>query len=125
LSDVANHERNIADNLSFRSKKNDLTALEGEIGQLERDLEKYENHSYTSQLRDLKESQDRLVIESSVLEGERSQLLVNLKSIKSELEGEFANSYREFKDAQIKVKTTELAISDLEKYAKALDMYVF
>ncbi|KAJ3349743.1 DNA repair protein rad50 [Allomyces javanicus] len=69
----------------------------------------------------LRKQQNDLVTEQAKLQGECTQLEVNQRNIQSELEGEYKNANAEFQEMKYKVATTELAVSDLEKYAQALD----
>ncbi|KNE73095.1 hypothetical protein AMAG_17250 [Allomyces macrogynus ATCC 38327] len=121
LSEETNHERNINDNISFRQKQRELAALEAKTQELQTEIADHDQHSYSAQVARLRKQQNDLVTEQAKLQGECTQLEVNQRNIQSELEGEYKNANAEFQEMKYKVATTELAVSDLEKYAQALD----
>ncbi|KAJ3361698.1 DNA repair protein rad50 [Allomyces arbusculus] len=121
LSEETNHERNINDNISFRQKQRELAALEAKAQELQAEIADHDQHSYSAQVAKLRKQQNDLVTEQAKLQGECTQLEVNQRNIQSELEGEYKNANAEFQEMKYKVATTELAVSDLEKYAQALD----
>jgi len=54
------------------------------------------------------------------LTGELGSLKAQLKSLETDLK-EFKDVYKKYTDQLIRVKVSDMANSDLEKYAKALD----
>ncbi|KAJ3357510.1 DNA repair protein rad50, partial [Allomyces javanicus] len=89
--------------------------------ELQAEIADHDQHSYSAQVARLRKQQNDLVTEQAKLQGECTQLEVNQRNIQSELEGEYKNANAEFQEMKYKVATTELAVSDLEKYAQALD----
>lgn len=56
--------------------------------------------------------------------GEQRQLEEQLSQTQRELEADYGNVEKEYEQQYFKCQTEELANSDLEKYAKALDTQV-
>lgn len=113
--------RNIQDNLSFRQLGRDFERLDDQLEGLDLDyaakmrLEYGEKHH--------KAEEDRIA-----LTGEAQHLAGNISGVKSDiaareenLRKNYRDIHKQFSQKLVEVKTSEIANSDLEMYAKALD----
>ncbi|KAI9168398.1 DNA repair protein rad50 [Blastocladiella emersonii ATCC 22665] len=121
VAEVRDHERNISDNLAYREMQRERSKMDAQAAALQREIAALEQHQYTDRVHRLKRLQTDAMREASVLEGERGQLEANLVGIDAELAGPYANADAEYKEVRVQVKTSEMAVADLEKYGKALD----
>ncbi|KAG0052921.1 DNA repair protein rad50 [Gryganskiella cystojenkinii] len=120
LAEFKNLQRNIDDNLRYRrykTKCNDLETLHAEIS-AKKDGEAI--GSYDRQLRRLSQRQSDLSAERAGLKGELRQLQDHHKRYEEELSVDYKDVVEKYHKNMISCKTTELALEDLEKYAKAL-----
>ncbi|KAJ1513563.1 DNA repair protein rad50 [Coelomomyces lativittatus] len=120
-SEWAIKEREILDNLSYREKQERLNLSDQQIQESLEQLREYEKKQYTFRLQETKTKHMEALKEHSKLLGEKSQLELNLQQVSNELTQDYADTQKDFRYQQIKVRTSELANKDLEQYAKALD----
>ena len=125
VSQIQLHQRNIADNLQLRKFSADKLKLENKIASNRRELSKYDLGNINNQLVDLQTRQDELVSERAEAMGSLRQLEESVKELKKMLDSDFQNIEKQYAENKFKYMVDELAMNDLEKYAKALEQYVF
>ncbi|KAF9915485.1 DNA repair protein rad50 [Lobosporangium transversale] len=120
LADVKNIQRSVDDNLRYRRYRAKVKELEEKIAEVDRKKDREAQATYSRQLHRLSQRQSDLTSERAGLIGELRQLQDQKKSYEAELSGEYRDVVQKYHDSLISYKTTELALQDLEKYAKAL-----
>ncbi|KAF9178564.1 DNA repair protein rad50 [Haplosporangium sp. Z 11] len=120
LSEFRDLQRNIDDNLRYRRYKTKAKELETQIAEASSKKNDEAHGTYTRQLNRLSKRQSDLSAERAGLNGELRQLQGQKRSYEEELSGEYKDVVQNYHDNLIAYKTTELALQDLEKYAKAL-----
>ncbi|KAI9000249.1 hypothetical protein BC832DRAFT_541389 [Gaertneriomyces semiglobifer] len=118
---VASLRRQIDDNMRFRQKQRDLRALEENIQRLEKDGAAFDSASIISQYNRLKARHEHLIGERAGLVGESKQMQEQVRRLERELRNDYKDIDLDYQRHLIELKTEEMASSDLEKYAKALD----
>ncbi|KAI9146471.1 hypothetical protein BKA69DRAFT_1120909 [Paraphysoderma sedebokerense] len=121
LSDIQSLERNISDNMKYRKLKIDIAEQDRKIAELEVSKQEHDQKGYQGQLDEYREKSQQYIQEESRLQGEIAQLQLRLLSDENSLNGDYKDADLRYQRQIVKVKTTEMAISDLEKYSKALD----
>ncbi|KAF9964853.1 DNA repair protein rad50 [Mortierella alpina] len=120
LSEFKSLQRNIDDNLRYRRYKAKQLELETQIAEVNSKKNSEVQGTYTRQLNRLSQRQSDLTAERAGLKGELRQLQDQKRLYEGELGGEYKDVVQNYHDSLIGYKTTELALQDLEKYAKAL-----
>ncbi|RUS15864.1 hypothetical protein BC937DRAFT_91878 [Endogone sp. FLAS-F59071] len=120
VSDEKMAERNISDNLRFRYNQRKITDMEASIAKL-RHEERHDPALYSLQTQKLKVKQMKLGSEQSSLEGQVQQMIEQTEKFEEELRTEFKNSHEDWRKQLIKLKTSQMANTDLDKYSRALD----
>ncbi|KAF9115955.1 DNA repair protein rad50 [Mortierella sp. AM989] len=120
LAEFKNLQRNIEDNLRHRRYNAKSKELAAEIAEARLKMDGRVKETYSHQLSRLSQRQSNLTAEKAGLKGELRQLQDQRQQYEDELNGEYKDIVRKYHDNLIGYKTTELALQDLEKYAKAL-----
>ncbi|KAJ3185247.1 DNA repair protein rad50 [Gaertneriomyces sp. JEL0708] len=118
---VASLRRQIDDNVRFRQKQRDLRALEESIQRLQKDGAAFDSASIISQYNRLKARHEHLIGERAGLVGESKQMQEQVRRLERELRNDYRDIDLDYQRHLIELKTEEMASSDLEKYARALD----
>jgi DNA repair protein RAD50 len=117
-------KQNISDNKKYRMKKKELAQVEESISKLDKDYEKYTGTSKfdDKEIESIKKKRNKLTNEKSELIGMKTTHNDRIKKIKSELtKEEYADVEKKYKSTLIKLKTSEMANEDLDKYFNALN----
>lgn len=125
LTDLQVMERNIQDNLRFRKLEKDVREKRQELGRLSQSGGSFDTEAYKAKLQDLKIQQSNLTGERAMLQGEINELSNQKKGLERDLLTDYKDIEEIYRRQMIKVQTGKLANQDLEKYALALDKYVF
>ncbi|RDX42487.1 hypothetical protein OH76DRAFT_1362729 [Lentinus brumalis] len=111
---------NLRDNLRFRRLKRDLAATDAELNAIDMEEAAKAKRIWTDKWTVEKQKENDLQSRYSHIAGELSSLQTYLKTLESDM-SEFKNVGKKYRDQLIKVKMSDMANNDLEKYAKALD----
>ncbi|EPQ30278.1 uncharacterized protein PFL1_02394 [Pseudozyma flocculosa PF-1] len=114
-------ERNILDNLRYRQLQKDIVAIEAEIDSLDLEQAQRSRKHFADKYNEAKEEENRMNGEASHLSGEIASLRAQIQGREVELRDDYRGVHAKYKQKLIEVKTSDLANSDLEKYAKALE----
>ncbi|KAG0001982.1 DNA repair protein rad50 [Entomortierella chlamydospora] len=120
LTGFKNLQRSIDDNLRHRRYVAKAKELEAKISETKSKKDGKAQETYSLRLNRLSQRQSNLTSEKAGLKGEIRQLQDQKLQYEDELNGEYKDVVRKYHDNLIGYKTTELALQDLEKYAKAL-----
>ncbi|KAG0229404.1 DNA repair protein rad50 [Actinomortierella wolfii] len=120
LADLKELQRNINDNLRYRRYKTRIEELASQVTSLQDKRANESQQSYNRQLNRLNTKQSDLSAERAGLKGELRQLESQKRAYEHELETDYKDVGQKYLDSLIKLKTIEIANSDLEKYSKAL-----
>ncbi|KAF9174815.1 DNA repair protein rad50 [Mortierella sp. AD011] len=120
LTGFKNLQRSIDDNLRHRRYVAKAQELEAKISGAKSKKNGKAQETYSLRLNRLSQRQSNLTSEKAGLKGEIRQLQDQKLQYEDELNGEYKDVVRKYHDNLIGYKTTELALQDLEKYAKAL-----
>ena len=116
---------NISSNLRYRKAERDIAKVQEELDTI--DLEQLAksrrefNTKYREKLDQESETQNAWQRASGILVG----LTANREKLQKTLDTDYKDIKRLFKEQMIKVKVSETANNDLEKYGKALDKSVY
>ncbi|KAK9728775.1 DNA repair protein rad50 [Basidiobolus ranarum] len=114
-------KRNIDGNIRYRQTRREIHDIENNLSMLYVERKKYDDDSYAAQLHKLEEKQSRLQTKTYGLRGELKQLEDQRNRLIQELDTDYKDVEGQYRMQVIKLKTSEMANADLEKYAKALD----
>jgi DNA repair protein RAD50 len=114
-------ERNIVDNLQYRQLGRDIRKIEEDLSQLDLDEASKNRREFESKYHAQNQEVNKLNGESQHLSGEIASLQEQLNARDDELKKDYKDVAKRFSQKLVEVKTSEIANSDLEKYAKALD----
>ncbi|KAF9361291.1 DNA repair protein rad50 [Mortierella sp. AD094] len=120
LAGFKNLQRSIDDNLRHRRYNAKDRELEAKISEIKSKKDGKAQETYSLRLNRLSQRQSNLTAEKAGLKGEIRQLQDQRLQYEDELNGEYKDVVQKYHDNLIGYKTTELALQDLEKYAKAL-----
>ncbi|GJJ77711.1 DNA repair protein RAD50 [Entomortierella parvispora] len=120
LAEFKNLQRNIEDNLRYRRYKKKAEELEAQYAETAAKKDGEAQGTYTRQLTRLSQRQSDLSGERAGLKGELRQLQDQRRTYEDELNVDYKDVVPKYHENLINCKTTELALEDLEKYAKAL-----
>ena len=121
LSEIQVLERNIQDNFQYRRIQKEVSTKVTEISELERNRGSFDVSAHQSLMKRLKEEQEKASAERAGLQGEVRQLEIQKTQLERELDTDYKDIEEKYRSQLIKLKTLELANTDLETYAKALD----
>mmetsp|Transcript_27257 Transcript_27257/g.40242 ORF Transcript_27257/g.40242 Transcript_27257/m.40242 type:complete len:1418 (-) Transcript_27257:229-4482(-) len=123
IADQESHRTMISGNLELLKYQEKLKSLEKEMNNLEHELENIEGHDVAMQeYAEASKRKAKLLDTKARLEGRRGGFAEQIRSLKRKLlTPEYKNIDERHRQAMIKHDTTNLAVSDLDKYKKALD----
>ncbi|RPD62360.1 hypothetical protein L227DRAFT_34009 [Lentinus tigrinus ALCF2SS1-6] len=111
---------NLRENLRFRRLKRDLAATESELNAIDMEEAAKAKRIWTEKWNVEKQKETDLQTKYAHIGGELSSLQAQLKTFETDMT-DFKNIGKRYRDQLIKVKMSDMANNDLEKYAKALD----
>ncbi|KAI0699279.1 hypothetical protein C8T65DRAFT_659755 [Cerioporus squamosus] len=111
---------NLRENLRFRRLKRDLAVTEAELNAIDMEEAAKAKRIWTEKWNVEKQKETDLQTKYAHIGGELSSLQTQLKTLEKDM-NEFKNVGKKYRDQLIKVKMSDMANNDLEKYAKALD----
>ncbi|KAI0702294.1 hypothetical protein BC835DRAFT_1404375 [Cytidiella melzeri] len=111
---------NLRENMRVRKLIKDIAATQAEIATYDLDEAAKAKRIFDEKYAVEKQKETDLHAECSHVDGELSSLRVQLKTIEADFK-EFKDISKRYRDQLIKVKLSDMANNDLEKYAKALD----
>ncbi|KAF8798952.1 hypothetical protein BYT27DRAFT_6885490 [Phlegmacium glaucopus] len=111
---------NLHDNIIARNLAKDIAKTQAEIDSYDMEEAGKARRNYDEKYEPAKLREKHLHEAYNQLTGELSSLKVQLKSLETDLK-EFKDVHKKYTDQLIRVKVSDMANSDLEKYAKALD----
>ena len=123
-SEVQLMERMVLDNLRIRELARRVSDIQVRIEGLNRRINSFDKQSTLVLFQRQQLKQSDLLGERSGLLGEIRQLQDQLVRFNKELETDYPDIERNYKKHYIKVKSTGIAIDDLDKYSKALDQAI-
>ncbi|KAF8645183.1 hypothetical protein AX16_008010 [Volvariella volvacea WC 439] len=120
ISSSANSLSTLRENIRIRRVMKDIADIEGEIAQYDMEEAAKARRNFESQYGALQERERALNSKFSHIAGEIGTLKSQLKKSTDQLK-DYRNINKEYTEQLIKVKMSDMANNDLEKYAKALD----
>ncbi|CAA7261579.1 unnamed protein product [Cyclocybe aegerita] len=111
---------NLRDNIIVQKLTMEISKIQSEINSYDMDEAAKARRNYEHKYRPAKEREEKLNEVYHQLTGELGSLKAQLKTLESDLK-EFKDVYKKYTDQLIRVKVSDMANNDLEKYAKALD----
>lgn len=123
-SEVQFLERTVLDNMKVRELARRAAEIRIRAEQLVQRVGNFDKTHTTAQLQWHQLRHSDLMGERSGILGEIRQLQDQAGRVARELEADYPNVDASYKRQYVKVKSTEIAIEDLEKYAKALDQAI-
>ncbi|KAI1789650.1 hypothetical protein LXA43DRAFT_1020614 [Ganoderma leucocontextum] len=120
ISEAAVTLANLRENIRFRRLKRDLAATEAELDAIDMEEAAKAKRIWTEKWNVEKQKETDLQTKYAHIGGEVSSLKSQLKTFESDM-SDFKNVNKKYKDQLIRVKMSDMANNDLEKYAKALD----
>ncbi|KAJ3336363.1 DNA repair protein rad50 [Gonapodya sp. JEL0774] len=116
--------RRIEDNLQVKRLEKEAENLASQLRLLSQEFRSVDRRSFDQQYIQLKKKQDQFLEERAGIAGETKQLEDRRNQLHRELETDYKDVEDKYRTQLVKLKTEEMADSDLSKYAKALDEYV-
>ena len=123
-SEIQVIERMILDNLRIRELARRINDIQVRVGSLNERIGSFDKQSTLVLLQRQQLKQSDLLGERSGLLGEIRQLQDQLTRFNRELDTDYLDIEKNYKRQYIKVKSTGIAIEDLDKYGKALDQAI-
>ncbi|PLW41998.1 hypothetical protein PCASD_10075 [Puccinia coronata f. sp. avenae] len=117
-------ERNITDNIRYRTYISEIQELEEKISQIDVEKAKEACRKFDAEYDTAEKCLAKLKSEQAKLGGEIGMDKNNLKEKTSERESDYKDIIKRHRSQLVKVKTVEIANQDLDKYAKALDQAI-
>jgi DNA repair protein RAD50 len=115
-------KRNLEDNLRFREEKQKLNEIEQNLNQKKEKLQEYDKNTILENISSLDTRIESLKSKLNQCLGAKNAYLEQLKTQQLELKKpHYIHADDEYRKAFVKLKTTEMIASDLDKYYKALD----
>ncbi|KDR82825.1 hypothetical protein GALMADRAFT_112894 [Galerina marginata CBS 339.88] len=111
---------NLRDNIIVQKLTKDIAKTQAEIDSYDMEEAARARRNYEDKYEPSKRREEKLGEVYHQLTGELGSLKAQLKSLETDLK-EFKDVYKKYTDQLIRVKVSDMANSDLEKYAKALD----
>ncbi|KAJ3067708.1 DNA repair protein rad50, partial [Quaeritorhiza haematococci] len=126
VSEVQVIQRNVDDNLKYRRMRREVKECEERIKELGEEARKVKramggSGGISVLYKRLKDRHEELVGERAGLVGELKQLEEQGRQYVKELNSDYNEIDEKYRQCCVKVKTGELAHTDLDKYSKALD----
>lgn len=123
-SEVQFIERTVLDNMKVRELARRAAEIQARAEQLAQRVGSFDKAHATAQLQRQQLGHSDLMGERSGLLGEIRQLQDQAGRFARELEADYPDADASYKRQYVRVKCTEIAIEDLERYAKALDQAI-
>ncbi|PIL22506.1 hypothetical protein GSI_15195 [Ganoderma sinense ZZ0214-1] len=120
ISEAAVTLANLRENIRFRRLKRDLAATEAELDAIDMEEAAKAKRIWTEKWNVEKQKETDLQTKYAHIGGELSSLKSQLKTFENDM-SDFKNANKKYRDQLIRVKMSDMANNDLEKYAKALD----
>lgn len=121
MDDNAMLQRTVADNLKLRNYQQRFDSLQKQYDSISKGIEGVDHFEFEQQLDRLKKDESNLYVERNRFLGELHTLNDQIRSFEKTINSEYHEAPEKYQAQFVKVKTIELACSDLEKYCKALD----
>ncbi|XP_071950194.1 DNA repair protein RAD50.L-like [Antedon mediterranea] len=116
------NERTMMDNLQLRHKEADLQVVQGKLSKLEQDLGGFNHVRLEEERVQLNRQHNDLMKEKHNAEGRLAILKEQIKRVSKDLQSDALKDVKEKHTKMlIKVKTTDVANKDLDKYYQALN----
>ncbi|CAL1713176.1 unnamed protein product [Somion occarium] len=120
ISDAATSMSNLRNNLRVRKLTRDIIETQSEIDSYDMEEAARAKRVFQERYKVEKDRETEMQSKYAHLGGELSSYDTQLKQLEADLK-EFKDINKKYKDQLVKVKLSDMANSDLEKYAKALD----
>ncbi|KAJ8080582.1 DNA repair protein rad50 [Marasmius tenuissimus] len=121
LSESTLHEKNLRDNIRALKLARDIEATQVEINTHDVDQAARAKQDYQDKWPGFKKREDDLHQQYSHIAGEISSKKSQLATWETDLKKDFKDIYKRYTEQLVRVKMSDMANNDLEKYAKALD----
>lgn len=117
-------ERDLQDQITFRERQVDLANCENELRQLQEKQGDADVELLSEQLKKAQDNETNYVDQRGSIRGELVQMRDQIRRYEAELANDYAGVDGRYGELFIDVKSKELAIGDLEKYSKVLQMAI-
>lgn len=114
-------QRNISDNLQLRKFKTERRHLDDQIHNITRQIEDADHKSLREQHQKLSQQYEELVTERAEAMGALRQLEESCKHLQRDLNSDYKDIDKRYTENKFKYLADEMAMEDLDKYAKALE----
>lgn len=121
LVDTSNEERNLRSNIDIRQMQERLVDLQREIKDLEAQNAEAQREKYQERSNQLREQYTNLTSELAGKRGEIRQIDDQIKLLQRELDTDFKDVEKNYREEWTKLQTRTVVSDDLVTYAKALD----
>ncbi|KZV65287.1 hypothetical protein PENSPDRAFT_655878 [Peniophora sp. CONT] len=111
---------NLRDNMRMRRLRADIAAIEAELNSMDLDEAAKAKRNFEQKFPAEQKKEQDLAAQNSYIGGELNSLKAQLKVLEKEVK-EYKDINQKYTDQLVKVKMSDMANNDLEKYAKALD----
>ncbi|RKO89682.1 hypothetical protein BDK51DRAFT_32956, partial [Blyttiomyces helicus] len=122
-SEVETLRRRIDENMRLRRMFAETEELETKLANFRAQLGGFDQESINTRYNKLKRKHEGLVAERAGLVGESKQMAEQVRQTEHLLD-KYADVDEQFRKQLIQLKTSEMANNDLEKYSKALEMWM-
>jgi len=123
VDDQEQQKKNLDENITLVQSLRKIELYKRELQEIETELAKHESADSLEQDQNRLRRQNQGLNENRArFEGRRGEVIDNQRHLKRKLQArEYKHVEEEFRKANIKLETTELAVKDIEKYHSALD----
>ncbi|PPQ69607.1 hypothetical protein CVT24_001363 [Panaeolus cyanescens] len=111
---------NLRDNIIVQKLNRDIAQIQAQIDSYDMEEAATARRNFEDKYEPAKERERKLHETYNQISGELGSLAAQLKTTKEDLKG-YKDVYKKYTDQLIRVKVSDMANNDLEKYAKALD----
>jgi DNA repair protein RAD50 len=118
---VDNLIREISDHIKYRQYQRELLDSQARIQEIKTEVAQMESKIDNATGTNVNDRMNRVATEKAGLTGETKQLEDQIKRVRRDLNVEYKDVELNYKKQSIKRKTTEMALSDMDKYAKTLE----
>jgi DNA repair protein RAD50 len=125
--ELRNHDdtkRAIADNLAYRLNKKKLAILKEEVEHLEQTNSAADKHRYEQVASQWAAKRSQLASDQATIVGSATTKHNQYTALEDEWKREYKDASQKYKEAHVRSTVTKEAISDLAKYASALDQAI-
>ncbi|KAI7851925.1 AAA domain-containing protein [Circinella umbellata] len=124
ILDRKGSERELSDHIRHRALKKELTECRLKLNELKGQRSRFERASYERQMETHKARQEQLIAERGGIHGEIRQMEVQVERYQSDLNVDYEDVEVRYHDQYVQLKMNEFALTDLEKYTKALEQAI-